>query len=82
LAYGVQRPAAMEDMDLREALRGLDFPAPRNKLIAKALENGASLEVIERIRQLPETGDYRDPSALKDALGVDMPETHPGREWE
>ena len=72
----------MEHMDLREALRGLDFPAPRNKLIAKALENGAPPEVIERIRQLPETGDYMDPKSLKDALGVELPDVHPGREWE
>jgi glyoxylase-like metal-dependent hydrolase (beta-lactamase superfamily II) len=66
----------MDDRDLRDALRGLDFPAPRNKLIAKAIENGAAPEVIARIRELPETADYHDPQALKDALGVDvyMPE--------
>ena len=69
-------------MDLHDALRGLDFPAPRNKLIAKALENGAAADVINRIRQLPETADFHNPAELEDALGVTMPEEHPGREWE
>lgn len=72
----------MNNSELRDALRGLDFPAPRNKLIAKALENGAPAEVIDRIRRLPETGDYHDPEALRDALGVDVPDVHPGRGWE
>lgn len=72
----------MDESLLEDALRGLDFPAPRNKLIAKAIENGAPYEVIERIRQLPETADYHDPEALREALGVQLPDVHPGRGWE
>jgi hypothetical protein len=72
----------MADIDIQNALRGLDFPAPRNKLIAKAVENNASIDVIERIRELPETADFHSPAELHEALGVTLPEEHPGREWE
>ena len=72
----------MAHLDMHQALRGLDFPAPRNKLIAKALENGAGADVINRIRQLPETADFHNPAEVQEALGVVLPDEHPGREWE
>jgi hypothetical protein len=72
----------MDDRELVAALQGLDFPAPRNKLISKALENGAPREVIDRIRELPETADYHDPEQLGKALGVAVPATRPDGGWE
>jgi hypothetical protein len=72
----------MEQMDWRSALRGLDFPAPRNKLIAKAQENGAPDRIIEAIRQLPETADFHDADELSLALGVRVPEEKPRGGWE
>jgi hypothetical protein len=72
----------MDQMTLVDALRGLDFPAPRNKLIAKAIENRAPWDVIERIRELPETADFHDPDQLRQALGVEIPEARPAGGWE
>ena len=74
----------MDDMTkaLEDALRGLDYPAPRSKLIAKAIENGAPPAVIARLRELPETSDFLNPDQLKDALGVWVTPTIPGRGWE
>ena len=82
MAREVQGTLDMAQNDIQQALRGLDFPAPRNKLIAKAVENGASIDVIDRIRELPETADFHNPAELHEALGVSLPEEHPGREWE
>lgn len=72
----------MEQMDWTMALRGLDFPAPRNKLIAKAQENGAPDRIIEAIRELPETTDFHDADELSQALGVRIPEERPRGGWE
>jgi hypothetical protein len=67
--------------ELEDAFRGLDYPAPRNKLIAKALENGASDHVIARIREFPETADFLNEEALRKAFGVTVPGEQP-HGWE
>jgi hypothetical protein len=72
----------MNRSDLENALRGLDFPAPRNKLVAKALENRAPIEVIDRIRELPETADFLTPADVRRALGIDVPDVRQPHDWE
>jgi hypothetical protein len=67
--------------DLEDALRGLDYPAPRSKLVAKAFENGASRAAIARILELPETADFLNEEQLHRVLGVTVPGAHP-RGWE
>jgi Protein of unknown function (DUF2795) len=67
--------------ELARALRGLDYPAPRNKLIATALENGASREVIDRLHELSETADFRNAEQLQSALGILVPGSQP-RGWQ
>jgi hypothetical protein len=62
-----------------DALRGLDFPAPRNKLISTALQNGAGQEVLDLPQQFPETADFHELHAV---LGVEIPETRPPGGWE
>jgi hypothetical protein len=66
---------------LEQALRGLDYPAPRSKLISVAWENGAPPEVIEHIRQFPETADFLNEEALRKAFDVTVPGAHP-HGWE
>jgi hypothetical protein len=44
--------------ELEAALRGLDYPAPRAKLLTVAHLNRASREVVNRIDELPETADF------------------------
>lgn len=72
----------MNRSDLENALRGLDFPAPRNKLVAKALENRAPVEVIDRIRQLPETADFMTPDDVHQALGIEVLDVRHPHDWE
>ena len=44
---------------VQDYLAGLDYPAPRTKLIAVANENGAPPEVLAELQRLPETADFR-----------------------
>ena len=67
----------MDARDMERALSGLDYPAPRNKLIARALENRAPQAVIDRLLEFPETADFPDEEKLREALGVSVPGMHP-----
>jgi hypothetical protein len=73
----------MDDLarDLEEALRGLDFPAPRSKLVADAVENRASPAALTRILELPETADFLNADELRCVLGVVVHGEHP-HGWE
>ena len=75
--------AAMTDLskELEAALRGLDYPAPRNKLVAKALENRASAAALGRLLELPETADFLNADELRRALGLDVRREQP-HPWE
>jgi hypothetical protein len=66
---------------LEAALRGLDYPAPRNKLVATAIENGASAETLGRLLELPETADFLNEEELRRALGITVIGSHP-HGWE
>lgn len=67
---------------LETALKDLDYPAPRSKLIEVARINHAPPSAIAALLTLPETADFPDAGRLREALGVDVPGVHPGREWE
>ena len=67
--------------ELEEALRGLDYPAPRAKLLTVAHLNRASPEVISRLLALPETADFLNEEQLHRVLGVTVPGEHP-HGWE
>jgi hypothetical protein len=62
----------MDDLtrDLEEALRGLDYPAPRSKLVATAIVNRASPAALHRLLELPETADFVNADELHHTLGV------------
>ena len=67
--------------ELEAAFRGLDYPAPRAKLLSVADANGASPAVIERILALPETADFLNEEALRRTFGVTVHGEHP-HGWE
>ena len=73
-----QNPTTSE---LEAALRGLDYPAPRAKLLTVAHLNRASREVVNRIEELPETADFLNEEELRRALGVTVHGEHP-HGWE
>jgi hypothetical protein len=71
-----------EKSELEHALVGLDYPAPREKLIEVARVNNAPHHVLERFRQLPETADFHDEGDLYRVLGINVPGDRSGRGWE
>ena len=72
-----------DDTDrLEYALRGLDYPAPRNKLVAMALENGAPRDVLDRLNALPETADFLNAEELRKALGAAVSGDTRSHGWE
>jgi hypothetical protein len=74
-------PADPTTKDLELALRGLDYPAPRAKLLTTARANGASPAAVRRILELPETADFVNEEELQRTLGVSVSGTHP-HGWE
>jgi len=71
-----------EKVALEEALRDLDYPAPRGKVVELAKSNNAPRHAIEAILELPETADFRDPEQLRQALDIDVPGVRPSGGWE
>ena len=67
--------------ELEAALHGLDYPAPRAKLLTIAHHNGASPAVVERILELPETADFLNEEALRRTFGITVHGEHP-HGWE
>jgi hypothetical protein len=67
--------------ELEAAFQGLDYPAPRAKLLEVAALNHASPRVMNRIRSLPETADFLNEEQLRKEFGVTVPGTHP-HGWE
>ncbi len=60
---------------------GLDYRAPRAKLLTVAYANGASPATVGHILALPETADFVNAEQLHRALGVVVPGEHP-HGWE
>jgi hypothetical protein len=67
--------------DTEDALRGLDYPATRSKLITVASLNNAPAAVIDRLNQFPETADFLNEEDLHRALGVTVHGEQP-HGWE
>ena len=67
--------------ELEAAFRGLDYPAPRAKLLSIAYENGATPAVIDRILALPETADFLNEDALRRTFSVTVHGERP-HGWE
>jgi hypothetical protein len=66
---------------LEAAFQGLDYPAPRAKLLTIAHLNGAPAVVVNRILELPETADFLNEDALRRTFGVSVHGEHP-HGWE
>ena len=67
--------------ELEAAFRGLDYPAPRAKLLTFAYQNGAAAAVVDRILELPETADFLSEDALRQTFGATVHGEHP-HGWE
>ena len=67
--------------EVASAFRGLDYPAPRAKLLTVAYQNNASASVVDRILELPETADFLNEDALRQTFGVTVHGERP-HGWE
>jgi hypothetical protein len=67
--------------ELEAAFRGLDYPAPRAKLLTVAYQNNATPSVVNRILELPETADFLNEDALRKTFGAAVHGEHP-HGWE
>lgn len=67
--------------EIQAALQGLDYPAPRSKLLSVAAINGASQQAMKRLLELPETADFLNEEELHQRLGITVHGTHP-HGWE
>lgn len=67
--------------ELEAAFQGLDYPAPRAKLLTVAHLNGASPAIVNRILDLPETADFLNEDALRCTFGVSVHGEQP-HGWE
>jgi len=55
-------------IDVQKHLGGMNYPASRDELVAKAEQNGASDEVLEPLRSLPRD-EFDGPDDVMEALG-------------
>jgi hypothetical protein len=67
--------------ELEAAFHGLDYPAPRAKLLTVAYQNDAPPSVVDRILELPETADFLNEDALRQTFGATVHGEHP-HGWE
>jgi hypothetical protein len=58
----------VDPIEVQEHLRGIDYPATKDELVATAESNGAPQEIIEALQQMD--GDQFDgPDEVMEALG-------------
>ena len=51
-------------IDVQKSLAGMDYPARKDELIARAKDNNASGEVMDAIQKLPDR-EYDGPSGVQ-----------------
>ena len=64
--------------DIEKALKGLNYPANRQKLVQQAKSNNASHDVINAIQNLPEN-KFNSPTDVAKAWGEERRGTQSGR---
>ena len=55
-------------IEVQKHLKGMDYPATRDEVVAKAEENGASDEVLEQLRGMG-SDNFTGPDDVMEALG-------------
>jgi Protein of unknown function (DUF2795) len=55
-------------IDVQKHLKGMDYPATKDEVVAKAEDNGASDEVVEQLRGM-DSDNFTGPDDVMEALG-------------
>ncbi|MBW4605541.1 MAG: DUF2795 domain-containing protein [Calothrix sp. FI2-JRJ7] len=59
--------AKINPIQLQKHLKGMDYPASREKLVKQAQKNGADDNAISVLEQLPDN-EYTSPTAVSQAV--------------
>ena len=59
--------AKMNPIDLQKHLKGLDYPASKDDIVAKAESNGADEDMLDTLRQIADSS-YDAPTAISKAV--------------
>ncbi len=54
-------------IEMQKFLKGVSYPAKRNQLICKAVENGADMDVVEAMFNLPDR-EYDSTTEISKAM--------------
>ncbi|SFL68522.1 DUF2795 domain-containing protein [Geodermatophilus ruber] len=54
-------------IDVQKALSGMDYPARKDDIIRHAEQHGASQEVLDALRKIPDR-EYEGPSGVSSAV--------------
>lgn len=60
--------ATANPIEVQKYLKGVDYPAFRNDLVAHAEEQGADDEVLDLLEQIPDD-EYETPADVSKAVG-------------
>ena len=55
-------------VQMQKHLKGVNYPASKGDLVAKARQNNASIEIVDKIRELP-ANSFNGPKDVMRALG-------------
>jgi Protein of unknown function (DUF2795) len=55
-------------IDVQKHLKGMDYPATRDEVVAKAEENGAGDDIVEQLRSMS-ADRFTGPDDVMEALG-------------
>lgn len=54
---------------VQKHLKGIDYPANKQKLIQHAKKQNADQQILSLLEQLPEDAEYNNPTDLNKAIG-------------
>ena len=54
-------------IDIQKALKGMDYPASKDQIVAHAEQNGADSEILDALRGIDDR-EYEGPSGVSSAV--------------
>ncbi|WP_017652425.1 DUF2795 domain-containing protein [Fortiea contorta] len=61
--------AKANPVEIQKHLKGVDYPADKQKLIEHARQHNADQDLLSILEQLPEDEEYNTPTDLNKAIG-------------
>ncbi|BBD59120.1 hypothetical protein NIES2109_19010 [Nostoc sp. HK-01] len=61
--------AKANPVEIQKNLKGIDYPASKEKLVKHAQKQGADRKVISLLEQLPDDEEFDNPTDVNKAIG-------------